>query len=156
MERLTFPPIRRLPPLAGDQFQAAWEKHFRDVMQRADDAWWAQQVRLSYPSSDLTITGRASDATVVISAHTRVYPAGDKSVQAGGCSAPSYGSTYYISYVDATREGGLVVYSASTSWTDAFPNAANPNRHFVGKVTMPANGAASNTTGTPARPPGWV
>lgn len=149
------PPLRNRVLDTSGLFANLWQNFIRAITDRIEVASRSVEVSNSWPSG-LTITGVASNASVTISAHTREYPSGAKSMQAGTVTGQTYGAVAYVYFDDATRNGGLVTYAATSSYEAAFPTASNPNRHFVGKVTMPANAGASNTTGTPARPPGWA
>lgn len=155
VERILFPGTRRLKLVdENGEMTTVWAEFFRKIAVRLELTFFGSTALGSYPT-DLTITSRASDASIQISAHSRVYPGGNKTVQAGSVLSRIYATQYYIYYDDAQREGGLVVYAATTTRTDAFASATYPNRHYVGRVTMPATAAAANTTGTPATPPGY-
>lgn len=149
------PPLRNRVLNTSGLFSTLWEAFIRSITDRVEVSSRSVEVSSSWPSG-LTITGVASSASITISAHTREYPSGAKSMQAGTVTGQTYGATVYVYFDDATRNGGLVTYAATSSYESAFPTATYPNRHFVGKVTMPANAGASNTTGTPARPPGYA
>jgi len=100
-----------------------------------------------------TLTGSdaGSNATVTISAHTRVYGDGTSvSVNGGSVTALAYSTLYYIYYDQASRAGGAVTYAATTSQTTA---AQTGNRHLVGSVTTPA-ALAANTDGDYVGAPG--
>ena len=136
-------------------FESVWNAFFKTLTARFEIVTRSGEIAASWPD-DLTITGVASSGLVTISEHDRQYPSNAKTVEAGTVSGLAYGATGYLYYDDAVREGGIVSYAAATSYADAFAKPATPNRHFIGKVTMPANAGASNTTGTPAKPPGYV
>lgn len=111
----------------------------------------------SYVLDDLTTTGHdaGSDASIIISNHHRRY--GDGTVVAvtgGSITGLAYSTAYSIYYDDPARAGGAETYHAvlATSSTDAFPSAANPNRHFVGTIITPA-ALAADTTGKNSIPP---
>lgn len=99
----------------------------------------------------LTATDAGSDATVSISAHTRVYGDGTTvSVNSGTLTGLSYSETYYIYYDDPTRAGGAVTYLSSTSEADGIQAG---DTHLVGLVTTPA-ALDPDTDGIRVRPPG--
>lgn len=153
-ERL-IPPLK-MPVLDGKNlFSLIWSQFLRTSTAKVETSSTAVEAMLSWPSG-LTITGVAATGSITVSEHIRQYPSGALTVQAGTVTGVSYGSTYFIYYDQASRAGGLVSYVASTSYADAFATATNPNRHYVGKVTMPANAGASNTSGTPSRPSGYT
>ncbi|MGE5566160.1 MAG: hypothetical protein ACM3YN_08400 [Parcubacteria group bacterium] len=103
----------------------------------------------------ISATDAGTDATITISAHTRIYGNGTSvSVSGGSVTALSYSTTYWLYYDDAARAGGSVTYHATTTDVDAFVSPTNPDRHFVGAVQTPASGAGA-TTGAPIRPPGY-
>ena len=100
-----------------------------------------------------TITGTdaGANATVNITAHTRIYGDGTSvSVNSGSVTALSYSTLYYIYYDQASRAGGAVTYAATTSDTTA---AQTGDRHLVGSVTTPA-AAAPDTGGDYVGAPG--
>lgn len=148
-------PLARPALDANGVFESVWNAFFKTLTARFEIVTRSGEIAASWPD-DLTITGVASSGLVTISEHDRQYPSGAKTVEAGTVSGLAYGATGYLYYDDAVREGGIVSYAAATSYADAFAKPATPNRHFIGKVTMPANAGASNTTGTPAKPPGYV
>lgn len=148
-------PLLRPALDAKGVFESVWNAFFKTLTARFEIITRAGEIADSWPDG-VTITGVAATGLVTISEHTRQYPSGAETVQAGSVSGLTYGATGYLYYDDAVREGGIVSYAAATSYADAFAKAATPNRHFIGKVVMPANAGASNTTGTPAKPPGYV
>ena len=88
----------------------------------------------------ITATDAGSNATITMSAHTRIYGDGTtKTVNGGAVTGLSYSTLYYIYYDDADRLGGAVTYQATTSQTTA---AQTGSRHFVGQVTTPAAAGA--------------
>lgn len=101
-----------------------------------------------------TITGTdaGSDATVSITAHSRIYGDGTSvSVNSGTVTGLSYSTQYYIYYVDPSRSGGSVTYLATTVAATAVQTG---DTHFVGVVTTPA-AAAPDTTGSTNQAPGF-
>lgn len=107
-------------------------------------------------TSGCTITGTdaGSDASITISAHDRIYSSKSVDVDGATISGLAFGTTYSIYYDDAVRAGGAVSYQVTTTPGNAFPSSSHPNRHNVGAVTTPADGAA-DTTGYVTLPPGW-
>ena len=101
----------------------------------------------------LTATDAGTDATVNISAHTRIY--GDSSsvsVSAGSITGLAYSTDYWVFYDDPTRAGGAVTYQHSTDPADAVQTG---DRHSVGAVTTPA-AAAPDNNGKEVLPAGVV
>lgn len=100
----------------------------------------------------LTGTDAGADATVSVSAHIRVYGNGSTvSVSLGSVTGLAFSTEYHIYYDQPLRTGGAVTYQATTSKVTACQTG---DRHFVGTVTTPANGAA-DTTGVTPDPPGF-
>lgn len=103
------------------------------------------------PGDVLTASDAGTTATISIAAHVRRY--GDTSevnVNAGSVTGLSFSTVYYVYYTDASRTGGSKTYQASTNYNTASPNKAT-GRHYVGKVTTPADGGGTTTGG--ANPP---
>lgn len=77
-----------------------------------------------------------ADATITISAHTRIYGDG-ATLAAGGGSVTglAYSTTYFVYYDDATFADTTPAYLATTSETTA---AQVGVRHLVGQATTPA------------------
>lgn len=101
----------------------------------------------------LTATDAGTDATVNISAHTRIY--GDSSsvsVSASSITGLAYSTDYWVFYDDPTRAGGSVTYQHSTDPADAVQTG---DRHSVGAVTTPA-AAAPDNNGKEVLPAGVV
>lgn len=101
----------------------------------------------SYPDPTKVLTA-SGDGTITIAAHTRRYTNGDTaSVDAGSLSGLANETTYTVFYSDAAREGGAVSYQSSTQVV-----AQSGNIHVVGRVAVPASGAANNTGDSPTAP----
>ena len=101
----------------------------------------------------LTATDAGTDATVNISAHTRIYGDGSSvSVSAGSITGLAYSTDYWVFYDDPTRAGGAVTYQHSTDPADAVQTG---DRHSVGAVTTPA-AAAPDNNGKEVLPAGVV
>ena len=101
----------------------------------------------------LTATDAGTDATVNISAHTRIY--GDSSsvsVSASSITGLAYSTDYWVFYDDPMRAGGSVTYQHSTDPADAVQTG---DRHSVGAVTTPA-AAAPDNNGKEVLPAGVV
>ena len=99
----------------------------------------------------LNASDAGTNASIAISAHTRVF--GDSTsvaVNAGSITGLAYSTLYYVYYDDPARVGGAVTYQATTSNTTA---AQLGNRFVVGSVTTPA-AAGTLSGGQVVRPPG--
>lgn len=101
----------------------------------------------------MTATDAGADATITISAHTRIYGDGTSvSVTGGSVTGLAYSTGYYLFYDQASRLGGAVTYVATTSAATA---AQTGNRHSLGAVTTPAAAGPPND-GNVNLPPGVV
>ena len=99
----------------------------------------------------ISATDAGASATITISAHSRVYGDGTTvAVSGGSVTGLAYSSDYWAGYVQASRAGGAVTYTASTSIQG---NGTSADYHFVGAVATPAAAAPPNT-GNPVLPPG--
>ncbi len=99
----------------------------------------------------ISATDAGANATITISAHTRVYGDGSSvAVSGGSVAALAYSTDYWVGYVQASRAGGAVTYAASTGIQG---NGTSADYHFVGAVATPAAAAPPNT-GNPVLPPG--
>lgn len=102
----------------------------------------------SYTNPVSTLTA-ASDGTVTVAAHSRVYGNGTSvSVNSGTVTGQSGSVTIY--YTDAARAGGAVSYMGTAS-----PIAQTGDTHIVGQVTIPAMGEPA-TTGSGPTAPGYT
>lgn len=139
---------------AADAAQAA----ANDAQTAASDAQAAADnvesvTKLSGSGTDgliLSASDAGSDATINISAHTRIYADGSQvAVDSGSLTGLAYSTIYYIYYDDANFLGGAVAYQFTTTKTVAAQTGA---RHLVGQITTPA--ALDPDTGgeTPAVP----
>lgn len=84
----------------------------------------------------ITATDAGASATITMSAHTRNYGNGTNvAVNGGALTGLAYSTVYYISYIQASRAGGAVTYTASTN-----PDSLRQNgdTHSIGAVTTPA------------------
>ena len=155
MAKAILPTKKRRLAGEGGIADPAWYEYFENVTANLAVAVRATELGLSFPVS-LTLTGVAATRSITVSAHTRRYPSGDKSVTAGTVlSGLTYGGTFYVYYDQAGRSGGTVTFAATATLADAWASPTNSDRHYVGRITMPANAGASNTSGTPAYPPGY-
>jgi hypothetical protein len=106
------------------------------------------------PGAVLSASDAGATATIAIAAHTRKY--GDNtsvSVNGGSKTGLAFSTQYSVYYDQTSRNGGSVSYQTTTDPNNALPNAA-AGRHFVGKITTPADGGGSTSGGfTP--PGGW-
>lgn len=95
-----------------------------------------------------------TDATIVIDAHDRIYGDGTTAaVDAGSLTGLAYSTRYWVGYIDASRTGGAVTYTAST--TVKGNGSGDPSYHFVGAVLTPA-ALGPPVDGLPNLPPGSV
>lgn len=101
----------------------------------------------SYPDPTKVLTA-SGDGTITISAHKRRYTDGTfASVNAGSVSGLANEVLHTVFYRDAAREGGAVTYEVSTMVV-----AQADNIHVVGRVEVPASGAANATGDSPTAP----
>lgn len=99
----------------------------------------------------ITATDAGANATITISGHNRVYGDGATVAVTGGTvTALAYSTGYWVGYTQASRAGGAVTYTASTSIQG---NGTSADYHFVGAVTTPA-AAGGPIGGNPVLPPG--
>lgn len=104
----------------------------------------------SFPSPT-NILSAASDGTITITAHTRVYGDGTSvAVNGGSLTGWSAGQFVQVYYDDAGRAGGAVAYQGTTAVI-----AQGGARHIIGGVTIPLAGEAPYD-GFPPFPPGYV
>lgn len=102
---------------------------------------------LSFPSgAAISGTDAGANATVAVTAHTRLYGNTSVAVDAGSVTGLAYGSRRFIYYDDPDNAGGAVTYQATATQADALTSTTNPGRHFVGTIVTPA-AAAPPTTG---------
>lgn len=110
------------------------------------------------PSSVLSAADVGTDCTITIAAHTRVYPVkgavdvDDLSVAGGTIAGQPFATDIYVYYDDASLTDATPSYLATDDPATSQVGAA-AGRHFVGKITTPADGAGG-TTGTGGSPPG--
>lgn len=132
---------------AQDAADAA--KAAADTAQQQTDATKREAaLQSSYidPASVLT----ATSTLITIAPHTRYYSDGTSAMVNGGSVAATIPNDVdYVSYVDADRAGGAVVYVVSTT-----PPVQTGDTHVVGAVQIPAAGTADGGDG-PQRP-GYV
>lgn len=103
----------------------------------------------------LTITGTdaGSDASIIVSSHTRDYTDKVLSVDGDTITSLDYETAYGIYYDDITRSDTSPTYFATEDYNEATNTNDNPGRHFIGRVTTPAMGAG-DTTGESGLSPG--
>lgn len=145
-----------------DQFAKEIEKSVEDILQAQSTANYAKTTaesaqdtaKLSNSGTDnltITSTDAGSDASVTISAHTRLYSDGTSvSVDSGSITGLSYSTLYYIYYQDSSFAGGAVTYQTTTDMATA---AQAGDTHLVGSVTTAASGGV-DTGGGVLGPPG--
>ena len=101
----------------------------------------------------MTATDAGTDATITISAHTRIYGDGTSVAVSGGTvTGLAYSTGFFVYYDQASRAGGAVTYQATTSAATA---AQTGDRHSLGAVTTPAAAGPPND-GNVNLPPGVV
>lgn len=106
-------------------------------------------LKLSYPVDiSISSTDTGIEAEVTVTSHTRRYGNGDEVAVDGVVFSDAYGLLIYIHYDDPTRAGGAVSYGATLVREDAYSSAANPNRHYVGEITLTTSGGV-DTFGIP-------
>ena len=120
----------------------------------ADDIAENDALRQSYVTG---LTSTASDAgasaTITLSAHTREYGDGTSAAVTGGAlTGLLYNTAYWVGYVQASRLGGVVTYTASAAIRG---NGTLLDYHLVASILTPV-AASPNIEGTPALPPGAV
>jgi hypothetical protein len=110
----------------------------------------SESVNLSESYTDPALTlSAASNGTVTIAAHNRVYGNTTVAVDGGSVSGFAEGAYVAIYYVDAAREGGAVTYQGTTSAV-----AQSGNVHTLGQVTIPLSGDPPVSGGTAS--PGYT
>jgi hypothetical protein len=115
---------------------------------------------LSYPTPTnvLTAADVGTTATITVAAHTRVYPVmgpydiPDISISSGTITGLAFSTQYFVYYDDETLANVNPTFKATTNAALAQVGAAS-GRHYLGKITTPADGAG-NTTGVGVTPPG--
>lgn len=101
----------------------------------------------------MTATDAGANATITISAHTRIYGDGTSVAVSGGTvTGLAYSTGFFVYYDQASRAGGAVTYQATTSAATA---AQTGDRHSLGAVTTPAAAGPPND-GNINLPPGVV
>jgi hypothetical protein len=99
----------------------------------------------------MTATDAGANATITISAHTRIYGDGTSvAVSGGSITGLAYTTGYYVYYVQPSRAGGAVTYQATTNLATA---AQTGDTHSLGAVTTPA-AAGGPIGGNNNLPPG--
>mgnify|MGYP000144409312 CR=1 FL=1 len=99
----------------------------------------------------INVISASSDGTITIAGHDRIYGNGEAvAVNGGSLTGYSSGEFIRVSYEDASREGGSVLFMGTTG--DVSQSGAT---HVVGGVVIPSNGEPpSDGVGSP--PPGYV
>lgn len=120
----------------GDTGQAASQRLLNQV-----SAGNKQSTQTSQPLSAADV---GSTVTITVAAHNVQFGFGAVSYGSGSVTGLGFSTEYYVYADDPTFAGGAVTYYATTN-----PNnvTANSGRYYVGKVSTPADGAAS-TSGT--------
>jgi len=119
----------------------------RAANDNADATQSAIGIANSYTDPTTVLTA-ASDGTITIAAHDRVYGDGTTvSVNGGTNTDCASGDNATVYYVDAAREGGAVTYKATKSAV-----AQTGDTHVVGQVLIPAGGEPPATGSGPTAP----
>lgn len=107
-------------------------------------------------SQGIPVVKVAADGTVTIENHTRRYPDGHPDVSVTGdviASGLAVGDLRSLAYDDVGREGGAVTYTIYTDDNDARTSEANPGRHYMGYILVPATGeSGAGGSGNPGGP----
>ncbi len=141
-----------------EALQSAMEDRITEIeaaQATADAAKTNNAISASWVSGlTLSASDAGTDASIVISNHTRYYD-DETSLAVIGTTLTglAYTTQYHIYYDDVTRSDTTPSYQTTTDATVAAPNRAN-GRHYVGSVTTPAAGGAA-TDGGGSEPPGW-
>jgi len=133
---------------AADNAQGA----ANDAQNAADQASGTQKLASS-GVIDLVMEAidAGADATINISAHTRIYGDGTSvAVDGGTLTGLAYSTAYYVFYDDPGFAGGAVTYQTSTNPADAVQTGST---HSLGAVRTPA-AAGAPSHGVPVTPPG--
>ena len=101
----------------------------------------------------LIATDAGASATISVARHDWDYPGGTALVTRalGTITGLAFSTTYYVYFDDATLANGTPTYQATTVADDALNSTAHPDRHPLGSITTPADGAA-DTEGDGAAP----
>lgn len=144
-----------VPPPTPALGQTAQERDEVASSSEAPAGYDTSLISQSY-TVDAVITGHdaGADASIIISDHDRVYSDKVVSVDGATLTGKAFATTYSLYYDDGDREGGAVTIIATTDNAESFASPDHPDRHNIGAVTTPADGAA-DTTGYPTLPPGW-
>lgn len=112
-----------------------------------------QQINLADSRTDPVsgVLSAASDGTITIAAHNRVYADGASvAVDGGTVTGQAPGAFVRVYYTDPARSGGAVTYLGTTAEV-----VQEGETHVVGGVTIPAVGELP-ASGQPPFPPGFV
>lgn len=109
-----------------------------------------EQNLVNSTTSPLVTLSAASDGTIAIAAHDRIYGDGTTvAVDSGSVSGQTPRDYVGVYYIDPAREGGAVAFLATTAVL-----TQGADTHVVGFVTIPEMGEA-DYSGSGAGPPGW-
>lgn len=116
-------------------------------------AFASAEQNLIATSSQSFVAISATDTTITIDDHNRIYS--DKTVGVIGATLTGLTAqtSYWLYYDDPAREGGAVVWAATTDFFAAQNSAANSGRHYGGFITTDTVGG-SGTGGGGSLPPG--
>lgn len=101
------------------------------------------------PRAMLTATDAGATATVSVARHDWDYPGGTADVtrETGEITGLDFATTYYVYFDDDTLEDGTPTYAATTDPAAAQNSTDYPDRHPLGSIITPADGAADTTGG---------
>lgn len=118
------------------------------------------------PRALLTATDAGATATISVARHDWDYPdiAADVTRELGTITGLAFGTAYYVYFDDATLADGAPTYHATTDGGAALNSSDWPDRHPLGSIITPADGAADTEGGsTPgygypgeASVPAWI
>lgn len=109
---------------------------------------------LDAPRALLMATDAGATATISVARHDWDYvkEATDLTREAGSITGLAFATEYYVYFDDATLADATPTYIATTDLANAQNSTADPDRHALGKITTPADGAG-DTSGSV--PPGY-
>lgn len=93
-----------------------------------------------FANDPITAVDAASDVTITVPNHRRVYPDKTVSVTGDDIAGVAYGQLVLIYYDDENRAGGAVAYGITSNSGEARVSSDYPNRHYVGAVNTPGSG----------------
>lgn len=106
-----------------------------------------QSYTVGFSADPITAEDVGTDCTITIPTHTRIYPDKEVSVTGDELTGIGFDTTFGLYYDDPSRSGGAVVYALTTIFADAYNSPTHPDRHFMGIITTPADGAPPSEGG---------